>query len=155
MKLDRETEELERAYPGILARLDKEPLERVAREYRLSRSALFHARERYRRLRTAGLAQPEARGKLDAPASPPAPVAPEIDVRDRVLHAGLEAAYPGITSALARRDDVEVAVQFEISLGAIAAIRSALGVSRFDPTARPASSTGARALPSRLVAARD
>lgn len=155
MKLDRESEELERAYPGILARLDKEPLERVAREYRLSRSALFHARERYRRLRTASPVQPDARVKPDAVASPLPPVLPEVDVRDRVLQAGLEEAYPGITSALSRRDDVEVAVQFGISLGAIAAIRSALGVSRFDPTARPAPATGVRALPSRLVAARE
>lgn len=154
MKLDRESEELERAYPGILARLDKEPLERVAREYRLSRSALFHARERYRRLRTAAPAQPEARVRPEAVTSPPTP-APEIDVRDRVLQAGLEEAYPGITSALSRRDDVEVAVQFGISLGAIAAIRAALGVSRYDPTARPAPSTGTRALPTRLVAARE
>lgn len=155
MKLDRESEELERAYPGILVRLDKEPLERVAREYRLSRSALFHARERYRRLRTAAPANPDARVRAEAVTSPPVAGVPEIDVRDRVLQAGLEEAYPGITSALSRRDDVEVAVQFGISLGAIAAIRSALGVTRFDPTARAAPVSGARALPSRLVAARD
>lgn len=153
MKLDRESEELERAYPGILARLDTEPLERVAREYRITRAALFHARERYRRLRTAGAVHVDDRAKPErAPASAPAA---DLPVRDPVLQAGLEDAYPGITAALARRDDVEVAVQFGISLGAIAAIRSALGVMRFDPTARPTTPAAPRALPSRLVAARE
>ena len=77
-----------------------------------------------------------------------------MDVKDGALQAGLEQAYPGITQALARRDDVEVAVQFGISLPAIARIRTMLGVSRVEVNSAPApASPTARALPSRLVAA--
>ena len=85
-------------------------------------------------------------------------------VKDPALQQGLEQAYSGITQALARRDDVEVAVQFGISLFAVARIRAMLGVSRTElitPTqgaqraqAGRVAPTG-RALPTRLVGSRD
>lgn len=158
MKLDRESEELERAYPGILARLDTEPLERLARQYRITKSALYHARDRYRRMRAASISRPADRPEpaprsLEPIPQPALPARP-VDVKDSALQIGLEQAYPGITHALSRRDDVEVAVQYGISLAAIARIREMLGVSRAEasaPVGTPSAPT--RALPSRLVAA--
>ncbi len=153
MSLDRESEELERAYPGILARLDVEPLDRLAREYRLPKGALYQARDRLRRLRAvAPVARPEPR----VVAPEPQPAAPPTS-KDPALQYGLERAYPGITNALSRRDDVEVAVQFGISLQAIARIREVLGVERVEVARNapePSRST-ARALPTRLVASSD
>lgn len=160
---DRESLELERAYPGILARLDAEPLDRLAREFRLSKSALFHARERMRKLRSiehTGVRAPKvepARPTLKPEATIPQVAAPArpVHVKDPDLQAGLEQAYPGITTSLSRRDDVEVAVQFGISLPAIARIREVLGVERSEAPSHVVHATASRALPARLVAARD
>jgi hypothetical protein len=156
MKLDKESQELEHAYPGILARLESEPLERLGKEYRIPKSALFQARERLRRLRgNATSLHP-----LKSESAPPTEVAPPIadstppQVLDSQLQAGLERAYPGITIALVRRDDVEVAVQFSISLIAVSRIRAVLGVYRSGAVeVQPA--TVQKTLPTRLVRASD
>lgn len=163
--VDRESAELERAYPGILVRIETDPLDRLAREYRLPKSALYHARERLRRLEAAALGRrDEATGanardqraapeRVQAMTPPPAPLV----VKDTALQFGLEQAYPGITQTLARRDDVEIAIQFGISLPAIARIREVLGVDRVEVSSPAAQSVpaAARALPARLVASRD
>jgi hypothetical protein len=152
MKLDRESQELEQAYPGILARLEAEPLDRLGREYRIPKGALFQARERLRRLR-ASIRHPLPPGSTPHPAAAEtAEVAPTPQVLDPNLQAGLERAYPGISIALARRDDVEVAVQFGISLVAVARIRAVVGIYRAG-SVEVRSTTTQNALPARLVRA--
>lgn len=157
VKLDRESQELEQAYPGIVARLESEPLDRLGREFKIPKNALFQARERLRRLRGNALSPHPLKS-----ASPPPPAATEIvvappappQVLDTELQAGLERAYAGITTALARRDDVEVAVQYGISLTAVSRIRAMLGVYRSGAQDSQASHAQ-KNLPARLVRASD
>jgi hypothetical protein len=160
LKLDRESQELEQAYPGILARLESEPLDRLGREFKIPKNALFQARERLRRLRGNALSPhplksvmpptPAAIAPIGAPPAPP-------QVLDSELQAGLERAYAGITNALARRDDVEVAVQYGISLTAVSRIRAVLGVYRSGASVAQDlhASPPPKALPARLVRAAD
>lgn len=156
MKLDRESQELEHAYPGILARLESEPLERLGKEYRIPKSALFQARERLRRLRGNATSLHPLKSESAPPteAAPPVAEAAPPQVLDTQLQAGLERAYPGITNALARRDDVEVAVQFSISLIAVSRIRTVLGVYRAGAV-EVQSVPAQNKLPTRLVRASD
>ncbi|MSP54698.1 MAG: hypothetical protein EXR69_03700 [Myxococcales bacterium] len=161
--VDRESAELERAYPGLLARLGTESLDRLAREYQLPKSLLVYSRDRVRQLEATppggrkgasdAITRQTAPERVVAVVLPPSAVV----VKDTALQIGLEQAYPGITQSLSRRDDVEVAIQFGISLPAIARIRELLGVERVEvssPVAHPKAAP-ARALPARLVASRD
>ena len=58
MNLDKESQELEHAYPGILARLESEPLERLGKEHRIPKSAPVSS---------SGAAAPAARERDVAP----------------------------------------------------------------------------------------